>query len=511
MVPARGPDATSPMDPTITITFLVYLAVVMGIGVIAYRRTQSLADYILGGRRLGSWTTALSAQASDMSGWLLLGLPGAAYAAGLETAAWIALGLLIGTYLNWRFVARRLRLATERLGNALTIPDYFEARFADNWRVLRIFAALFVLVFLAVYTSAHLVAGAKLFHMVFDVSHFTAVTAGAIVILVYTALGGFLAVSWTDALQGTLMFLALLVVVALGVAAVGGVGESVSRINAINPALLNPLTDSDRDALGVIAIASGLGWGLGYFGQPHILVRFMAIRDPEHLKRARWIAMTWVTTCLCAAVAVGLVGIAHLGAPGAEADTETVFIQLTELLLHPVIAGVCLAGILAAVMSTADSQLLVASSAVSEDLYKALLRPRASQRELVWVGRAVVVALALGAYILAQDEESGVLELVGYAWAGFGATFGPTILMSVLWPRMNRAGALAGVVTGGAAVIVWDLLAAMDGVTLGGLFALYELVPAFALSLLAIVVVTWLTGGRDARDTDSADNAPADA
>lgn len=471
-------------DGMIVATFVAYLATVLAIGVVAWRRTRNLRDYILGGRSLGQWVTALSAQASDMSGWLLLGLPGYAYLAGLESV-WLLSGLLVGTYLNWKFVAERLRRATERYGDALTLPDYFEARFEDHSRVLRLVSGVFVLVFFTFYTSSGLVAGGKLFESVFGLPYWWAVTAGGVTVVVYTFFGGFLAVSWTDFLQGSLMFLALIAVTAVGLQVSGGLDGLQVSLESVNPELLNPLTNVAGEPLGWIAIASLLGWGLGYAGQPHILARFMAIRQPGDLHRSRRIAMSWVTVALLSATVVGLVGIGLLPQPLQGADSEKVFIELARLLFHPVVAGVCLAGILAAVMSTADSQLLVASSAVSEDFYRGLFRRDAGQNELLWVGRLAVVAIALVAFYLARDPDSKVLDLVAYAWAGFGAAFGPAIVLSLYWDGMTRNGALAGILGGGLTVIIWKELG-------GGLFDLYEIVPGVLVSALCIAVFSKL-------------------
>lgn len=465
-------------------TFVAYLVAVIAIGVVAWRRTSSLRDYILGGRSLGKWVTALSAQASDMSGWLLLGLPGYAYLAGLESV-WLLAGLLIGTYLNWKFVAERLRHATERFGDALTLPDYLESRFDDHSRLLRLVSGIFILVFFTFYTSSGLVAGGKLFESVFGLPYLWAVTAGGATVVLYTFFGGFLAVSWTDFLQGSLMFLALIAVTVVGLHGVGGLpGLGVSLENS-NPNLLDPFTTVSGSPLGWIAIVSLLGWGLGYCGQPHILARFMAIRKPQDIGAARMIAMGWVCIALVAATLVGLVGIGLVGEPLQGAESETVFMVLARLLFHPVVAGVCLAGILAAVMSTADSQLLVASSAVSEDFYKGLWRPNAGQGELLWVGRLAVVAISLVAFYLARDPNSKVLDLVAYAWAGFGAAFGPAIVLSLYWNAMTRNGALAGIVGGGLTVIVWKQLS-------GGVFDLYEIVPGAMVSILCIVLFSKL-------------------
>jgi sodium/proline symporter len=474
-------------DGIIVSTFLVYLVAVLAIGIIAWRRTSNLRDYILGGRSLGKWVTALSAQASDMSGWLLLGLPGYAYLAGLESS-WLLIGLLVGTYLNWKFVAERLRRATERYGDALTLPDYFETRFGDRSRILRLVSGVFILVFFTFYTSSGLVAGGKLFESVFGMPYLWAVSAGGATVVLYTFFGGFLAVSWTDFLQGSLMFLALMAVTVAGLELVGGLGGLGASLEAVNPNLLDPMTTVTGQPVGLVAIVSLLGWGLGYCGQPHILARFMAIRKAEEISAARLIAMGWVTVALVSATLVGLVGIGLVPDHLQGADSEKVFMLLTRILFHPVMAGVCLAGILAAVMSTADSQLLVASSAVSEDFYKGLWRPAAGQGELLWVGRLAVVAISLVAFYLARDPDSKVLELVAYAWAGFGAAFGPAIVLSLYWDRMSRSGALAGIISGGLTVIVWKQLN-------GGIFDLYEIVPGVLVSAFCIVLFS-LVGKR---------------
>lgn len=466
--------------PAVTLTFLAYLLVVLAIGIVAWRSTADLKDYILGGRRLGRWVTALSAQASDMSGWLLLGLPGYAYLAGLESL-WLVVGLLAGTWLNWRLTARRLREATEAYGDALTLPEYLQRRFADPSGGLRLLGAAVVLLFFTFYTASGLVAGGKLFETVFGLPYVWAVMAGAGAVLAYTFLGGFLAVSWTDAFQGLLMFGALVVVAAIGVDAVGGFGGLERMLEARNPEMLDAFTDAAGEPITVIAALSLVGWGFGYFGQPHILARFMAARTSAQITDSRRIAVGWVTVALAAATVVGLTGAAYIDVPLEGADSEKVFMAMAAALLHPVVAGVCLAGILAAVMSTADSQLLVASSAVSEDLYRDWLRPSAGPGELLWVGRFAVVAIALIAFVLALDPDSKVLDLVAYAWAGFGASFGPTILASLYWPRMSRAGAYAGIIVGAVTVVVWKQLS-------GGIFDLYEIVPGVVLSSLAVAI-----------------------
>jgi sodium/proline symporter len=464
----------------VALTFIAYLIVVVVIGLVAWRRTKDLKDYILGGRRLGKWVTALSAQASDMSGWLLLGLPGYAYLAGMESL-WLLVGLLTGTYLNWKLTAARLRRATEQYGDSLTLPDYLERRFDDRSGSLRLISALFILVFFTFYTSSGLVAGGRLFEEVFGLSYLWAVAAGGATVVAYTFVGGFLAVSWTDLLQGILMFLALVAVAVMGIAAIGGLDAMLEGTRQLNPELLNAFTDSAGQPLGMIAVVSLLGWGLGYFGQPHVLARFMAADSVDNIPASRRIAMIWVSVALIAGMLVGIAGPSVLDEPLVGADSEKIFMVMATTLFHPVIAGICLAGILAAVMSTADSQLLVASSAVAEDLYKGIFRRQASERELLWIGRMAVVAIALIAFALASDPDSKVLDLVAYAWAGFGAAFGPAILLSLYWSGMTRSGAIAGIVVGGLTVIVWKQLS-------GGLFDLYEIVPGVAFSVVAILL-----------------------
>jgi sodium/proline symporter len=469
----------------VSATFIVYVGLMMLIGYLAYRRTKNLSDYILGGRRLGSWVTALSACASDMSGWLLLGLPGYTYAAGLE-AGWIALGLLVGTYFNWRLVAARLRQYSVIAGDSQTLPEFFERRFCDETRLLRIVSAMFILLFFLFYTSSGLVAGGKLFNAVFELPYHWAVTAGALVIVVYTFIGGFIAVCWTDLFQGLLMALALVVVPIIAIASMGGWGTSMSTVAEINPALLNALTNIKNEPLELMAIISLMAWGLGYFGQPHILARFKAIRSVAEIPAARRIAVTWVLITLVCAVLVGMVGIGYLQQPLQGADTEKVFILLVDALFHPLIAGICLAAILAAIMSTADSQLLVSAAAFTSDFYKALFRRSASEQELIWTGRVAVLLIAIIALILAWNPERKVLDLVAYAWAGFGAAFGPALILSLYWRRMNRYGALAGIIVGGVTVVIWKQLS-------DGFFDLYEIVPGFIFSMLSIIVISYLT------------------
>ncbi|TQV69924.1 sodium/proline symporter PutP [Exilibacterium tricleocarpae] len=467
----------------IGLTFTLYLAGMFAIGLWSYLRTKDMSDYILGGRSLGPLPSALSAGASDMSGWLLLGLPGYAYVAGVE-AGWIALGLLTGTWLNWRVVARRLRIYSYKMGDCLTISDYLENRFRDNSRLLRIISALIILFFFLFYTSSGLVAGGKLFETVFGLDYRLAVIVGTIAVVSYTLFGGFLAVAWTDVVQGLLMSAALVIVPVAAIEAMGGVAAIQETVAAKNPALLDLWTGTSGESIGAISIFSLLGWGLGYFGQPHILARFKAIRSEEDIPAARRVAVAWATLTLVGSLICGFVAIAYFGEP--LEDSERAFMLLIDALFNPLVAGILLAAILAAVMSTADSQLLVASSALAEDFYRALFRQNASQRELVKVGRLAVVLIALVASYIALEPENQVLTMVSYAWAGFGAAFGPTIVFSLYWRRMNRNGALAGIIVGGITVVVWKNLS-------GGIFELYELIPAFFMSSAAIAIVSLVT------------------
>ena len=469
---------------SIIISFVIYFLALLFAGIYFYKRTTSTSEYLLGGRSLNSWVTSLSAQASDMSGWLLLGLPGAAYLSGLE-ASWIAIGLAIGTYLNWKFVAKRLRQYTEIAGDSLTLSDFFENRFRDKKKVLRLVSAIFILVFFVIYTSSGFVASGKLFSTAFGLPYFTALTIGVVVLVSYTFLGGFLAVCWTDFFQGMLMLVAILIVPLMAVKLLGGPRATIDIVNTVNPELLNPFTAADGSPISALALISLLAWGLGYFGQPHILVRFMAISSSSQIKKARIIAMVWVILSLSAAVLVGLVGRVYLTTPLIGADSEKVFMIMAQEMFPTILTGFLLAAILSAIMSTADSQLLVSASALSEDFYKAFLRPNASGKELLWVSRLTVVFVSIIAYVLAFNPESSILDLVAYAWAGFGAVFGPTIILSLFWKRMTGRGALAGMITGGIIVILWKNLQ-------GGIFELYEIVPGFICSVIAIVVFSLL-------------------
>ncbi|MBK6727067.1 MAG: sodium/proline symporter PutP [Xanthomonadales bacterium] len=475
---------------TLIATFSVYLGICLLLGFVAWRRTTNLKDFILGGRSLGPWVTALSAQATDMSGWLLLGLPGFAYLAGVESA-WLVGGLLLGTWLNWRFVAQPLRERTEALGDALTLPTYFERAFADTRGLIRPLTAFFILVFFVLYASSQFVAAGRLFESLFGLPYAWAVFWGSIVMLAYTFLGGFLAVSWSDVLQGTLMFFALVAVALMGLHVVGGLDGLHATLNAFNAELLNPFTTASGEALGWIGIVSSLAWGLGYCGQPHILARFMAIRDPAQMKIARRVAMGWQVTVLVAAMVIGFTALGALPVRLEGAEAEKAFLHMSAAFFPPWIAGICLAGVLAAIMSTASAQLLLSSAAFAEDFYRGLLHRQAGPRELLWVGRLGVLGVAAIAFLIALDPSSTVLSRVGDAWAGFGATFGPAIVLSLYWKRMTRAGAYAGILVGGITVVAWMMLADR-----GGIFALYAMVPGFFASLAAIVAVSWMGARR---------------
>ncbi|WP_341304982.1 sodium/proline symporter PutP [Pseudomonas sp. TMP25] len=467
------------------VTFTVYLALMLWLGLVAYKRTSNLSDYILGGRSIGPTTAALSAGASDMSGWLLLGLPGYALVAGFE-ATWIAVGLLAGTWLNWLFVAQRLRIYSHTANDSVTMPSYFENRFNDKSRALRVVSALIILTFFLFYTSSGLVASGKLFETVFGLDYKIAVIVGTLAVVSYTLFGGFLAVAWTDVVQGLLMAAALVLVPVFALNAVGGFEAAHLAIATKNPELLTFFNDAKGQPLGIIAILSLLGWGLGYFGQPHILARFKAISNDKDIPTARRIAVSWTALTLVAALSIGWVALGYLETD--LADAETVFMVLVNSLFHPVVAGILMAAVLAAIMSTADSQLLVSSSALAEDFYKAILKKDAGDAELVWIGRGAVVLIAIIALVLAMNPDNTVLGLVSYAWAGFGAAFGPAILLSLYWKRMNRNGALAGIILGGLTVVVWKQLS-----SLGGVFGLYEIIPGFILASIAIIVVSLLT------------------
>lgn len=465
----------------ILITFFGYLILMMGIGLWAYKATDSVDDYILGGRSMGPAVTALSVGASDMSGWLLLGLPGAVYLGGLGEA-WIGIGLVFGAWLNWLFVAKRLRIYTQFTDNALTLPDFFEKRFADKQGILKLVSAVTILVFFTFYASSGMVGGAILFEKVFGLDYTLALIIGSTIIVAYTFVGGFFAVSWTDFFQGCLMLIALLIVPV----AIFSQPETQNGLHELDPAMLSMFSENTT----AIGLASLLAWGLGYFGQPHILSRFMAIGSADDLTVSRRIAMSWMIVALIGALATGLAGTLYF-ASEPIANPETVFIQLAHAAFNPWIGGLLIAAILSAIMSTIDSQLLVCSSVITEDFYKKWLRPEASSKELMLVGRIGVLAIALISGVIALNPESSVLGLVSYAWAGFGAAFGPVVLLSLFWKNYSRDGAVATILVGSLTVVLWKQ-------TTGGIYELYEILPGFVFATLAGILISLLSKPSDA-------------
>ena len=464
-------------DLAIINTFVLYIGFMMAIGVYYYRRTRNMSDYFLGNRKLGAWVTSLSAEASDMSGWMLMGVPGYAYLAGLN-AGWIAIGIAIGTWANWHFVAARLRKYTELANNSLTLPEFLQNRFHDKSGLLRIVPAIFILIFFVIYTSSGFVSAGRLFETVFGIPYEYAIFIGAGSVVFYTLVGGFLAVSRTDFIQGVMMFFAILVVPICAAMQCGGFESTVTAIQHVQSTMLEPLTKPDGSTMNAIELISLLAWGIGYFGQPH-----MAIRTSKEVKQATHIAMTWVILSLAAAVAVGMVGRVYLTTPLEGTASETVFLVMTNELFPPIATGLILSAVLAAIMSTASSQLLVAASAFAQDFYRTLLRKDAEQKELVWISRASVLVIASLAIFLGLNPNNFILDMVSYAWAGFGAAFGPALLMSLFWRHTTKYGVLVGIIVGGVTVLVWKQYA---------LFGLYEIVPGFLFSTIAIWAVSWL-------------------
>ena len=482
------------MATGVWISLLAYFALMLGIGFYAYRKsTSNSEDYVLGGRNLPPAVAALSAGASDMSGWLLLGLPGALYAAGL-VEAWIGIGLFIGALVNWIVVAPRLREQTERYDNALTIPAFLANRFPTQATTLRMVSAVIIVVFFAVYTASGLVAGGKLFSSAFDGAYSTGVWLTLGIVLTYTVIGGFLAVSLTDFVQGLIMMLALIIMPAIVLYAGegGGFAQAGETLSGVEGFTMNWWT-SDMTLIGWLSL---MAWGLGYFGQPHIIVRFMAVKSVEAVSTARNIAMGWMAISLIGAIGVGIFGRAYVERNGVSlGDSETIFIYLAENLFPALITGFLFAALLAAIMSTVSSQLLVSSSSLAEDFYKLFVNKEASDKSLVTVGRIAVVAVGVVAAFIAGDPDSKVLGLVANAWAGFGAAFGPLIILSLTWSRMTGAGAVAGLVTGAGTVILWIAMG-WNSSFLGG-EGIYEMIPGFVLAMLAIVVVSLVTEESD--------------
>lgn len=486
-------------------TFAAYMLMMLCIGAAYMKTGKSSEDYFLGGRSLGGWVVALSAQASDMSGWLLMGLPGSVYALGTGQC-WIAVGLFLGTVANWLIISGRLRRYTIVANNSLTLPAYFENRFHDKKRILLGSSSIIIVIFFLVYTASAFASGGKLFSSVFGCSYHLSLTISFLIILGYTFLGGFMAVCLTDFIQGMLMLVALIAVPIVAYSLMGGdMAGSLEQTGVVAADFMNVMKNGDRNFTAV-EIISQLAWGLGYCGMPHILVRFMAVKNQKELNKSKGIAIVWVIISLFMAVVIGVIGRAYLfptvlGADGGS--TETVFIEMitqlfTKDMYLPIVAGLFLCGILAAIMSTADSQLLVTASSMSEDIYKGIIKKNASEESVMKMSKITVVGVAVIAYLIAWDPNSSIMGLVSNAWAGLGAAFGPTVLMSLFWRRCNLPGAVAGIISGGLTVIVWDYIPLAGGQTLGAATGLYSLAVGFLISIVLIVVVSLCTKAPDA-------------
>ncbi len=491
------------------ITMAVYIAIVIGIGAyFAKLSNKNSENFFIGGRTLGPWVAAMSAEASDMSGWLLMGLPGVAYWCGIADAFWTAAGLAVGTYLNWLIVSKRLRKYSYVANNSITIPDFFSNRFRENKKIIMTIAALFILVFFSVYAGSCFVTCGKLFNSMFGIDYKIMMLVGAAFVILYTFLGGFLAESVSDFMQALLMIVALVVVLIVGTNYAGGLSAVWANIGAIpgfteffhiaQPTVVdgaqqvanNVPVFGEAAEYSLLSVASMMAWGLGYFGMPQVLLRFIAIRKSEELKSSRRIATIWCVISLAAAVCIGLIGrSAFPTAFVTNASAENIFILMSQTLLHPLFAGVIMAGILAATISSSDSYLLIAASAISKNLYQGVIKKNATDKQVMLVSRITLLIVALVGIIIALDENSVIFGIVSFAWAGFGATFGPLMLFSLFWKRVNRAGAIAGMLGGGLSVFVWKLLIS----PIGGAFAIYELLPAFIISSILIVVVSLLT------------------
>lgn len=480
----------------------LYFAFMLLIGYLAYRRTSGHEGYMLAGRGLPPWVAALSAGASDMSGWLIMGLPGAIYLAGL-IEGWIAVGLTLGAYANWLIVAPRLRAYTEVSRNSITVPSFLENRLRDRSHLLRIVSSIIILVFFTLYISSGMVSGGVFFESSFNGDYLVGMLLVTVVTLGYTLFGGFLGASLTDVVQGLMMVVALVIVPVAAIVAVGGWGEAVDLITRLGPHHFDVFGGTGLTSATVISVLSGLAWGLGYFGQPHVIVRFMALRKPQEATSARRIGIVWQIISLTGAVFAGLVGVAYIEQEGIDlADPEAITLVMSQALLHPLIAGLVLAAVLAAIMSTFSSQLIVCSSALVEDIYTVLKKDPPQKKTLVVLGRVCVLAVALVAAILAVSPNDTILGLVGFAWAGFGASFGPVVLLSLFWRKLTQWGALAAMVVGAVTVFAWS-----DAE--GGLFDLYELLPGFFFALVTAVVVSLATYRRDEEIEEEFDAAVA--
>lgn len=496
----------------VLLAMVCYMLIVIGIGLYFAKKAQTNSEnYFLGGRSLGPWVAAMSAEASDMSGWLLMGLPGLAYWCGLADAAWTAIGLALGTYINWLIVAKRLRQYSAISGDAITIPDFLSNRFHEEKKIILAISAVFILVFFTIYASSCFVTCGKLFSGLFDTDYHAMMIIGAVFVVFYTVLGGFLAESASDFMQGVVMFLALIFIVTLGIINAGGVSAVIENAKDIPGylslnSLANPTVDADGlqqvvngvaqfgepKPYSVLNIASMLAWGLGYFGVPQVLLRFMAIRKVSELKQSRRIATIWCVISLATAVFIGVIGrklFPYSEELATQSLSENIFVVMSQTMLHPLFAGVVMAGILAATISSSDSYLLIAASAFSKNIFEGIIKKEADDKTVMHVSRTVLLLISLIGIIIAWNQNSVIFKLVSFAWAGFGATFGPIMLFSLFWKRTTREGAIAGMLAGGAMVFIWKL-----GISqLGGLFAIYELLPAFIVSSAAIIIVSLVT------------------
>ncbi len=496
----------------IMIAMIGYMMIVIGIGLFFAKRAQASSEnYFLGGRSLGPWIAAMSAEASDMSGWLLMGLPGVAYWCGLADAFWTAIGLAIGTYVNWLVVAKRLRRYSAISNDAITVPDFLSNRFHETKKVILGVSAIFILIFFTVYAASCFVTCGKLFSTLFGLSYHSMMIAGALFVIVYTLIGGFLAESASDFMQGVVMIIALVAIAITGTVAAGGMGAIIKNAQNIPGffafmGIASPTVGADgiqqvtggapvfgeAGKYGLLTIISTMSWGLGYFGMPQVLLRFMAIRKEQELTKSRRIAITWCVISLFAAVFIGIMGRAvfpvHESLQTAS-QAESIFIVLSQSLLPPLLAGIAMAGILAATISSSDSYLLIAASAFAKNIYEGIVKKDATDKQTMQVSRIILVLISLVGMVIAWDDQSVIFKIVSFAWAGFGATFGPIMLFSLFWKRVNRSGAIAGMLAGGVMVFVWKLLLK----PLGGVFGIYELFPAFVISCIVIVIVSLCT------------------
>lgn len=502
------------------VTIIGYMLMMVGIGIFCSKKNENVSDFYLGGRKLGPIVTAMSAEASDMSSWLLMGLPGVAYLTGCAEAGWTAIGLAIGTYVNWLIVAKRLRVYTQKCGNSITIPDFFSNRYRDRKNILMGIAAIIILVFFVPYTASGFAACGKLFSTLFGINYHAAMIASAIIIIAYTSIGGFLAASTTDLIQSIVMTLALVLLVVFGVITAGGIGAVMENAGELKDylsftALHNP-DGGESTSYGALPIASTLAWGLGYFGMPHILLRFMAIEDKNKVATSRRIASIWVVISMGIAIFIGIIGNA-LSAEGAiktlvgSSEAETIIMEMATFMskhgvLMAILGGLIFSGILASTMSTSDSQLLAASSSMSENLLKGMFKVKLTDKQSMFSARAVLIVIAILSVIVAWNPNSSVFRIVSFAWAGFGATFGPVMLCALFWKRSNKWGALAGLVVGGIMVFVWKFLIA----PIGGVWAIYELLPAFIAALAAIIIVSLATAKPEQEIIDEFDAVNAE-